>query len=183
MTIVNNSGKQKGIWSSSGSGSKSGSWSGYKSGFGSGLGSNNSPVSRSYSTNLSDKPSNLEKVQPTIPAPKPTNTQQPEPSYQVPPMTWGNRDSMGGRIMDNVLTGVTVGTGSAIAHRVIGSIGSNQPTSSNTLNSTNITNTTNSISCSEIKEFYAKLKNNFESNPELNKDFINFCTKFNCNLD
>ena len=96
------------------------------------------------------------------------------------PITVGNRDSIGGRIVDNIATGLAVGTGSAIAHKIVNSIGNNTQTQTQT--QTNVQIESNTNNCEIIKDFYSKFKYKFELDSELNNDFIKLiklCEKMN----
>lgn len=107
---------------------------------------------------------------------KPEDIKQPDKSNlpSLPPMTVGSRDTLGGRIVDNVATGMAVGTGSAIAHRVINSIGSSE-TSTSKLQSLTSNNT-----CSLLKEFYDSNKSKFDFDEDFNSKFMSLCNKLDC---
>ncbi len=208
------SSSSKGLWSSSGTkssssrtySSSSGSWSSGSSVSGSKSESkSSSSLESSSGTSLSNSlkwfgrksekntttsKQNEQEKQNFILPPAPSQPTKPLYPYPTQPMTYGDRDSLGGRVLDNVLTGMAVGTGSAIAHKVIGSIGYSSDSGSNSINnlpnqpiSNPSSNPTSHITCSDLKEFYSKMKYNLNADPNLNIEFINFCSKFKCDVE
>jgi hypothetical protein len=92
-----------------------------------------------------------------------------------------SKDSFGGRILDNVATGMAIGTGSAIAHSVVNSISSSNSEHSSKINSVSTLNS-NTNSCELLKEFYQNNKSKFDYDEDFNSKFMNLCTKFQCHM-